>query len=223
MGGLFKKKEEVPEEPEIPVYDGDPVADLKQLAIKALIAQSPFTAHITTTCATNEFPITDDQRAALDFEQACLLWTSLIATRYYRSMPESKMNAAITPALEAAVQELQKEFWIQWLQRGATWLAQQRGESGWEAKWSEEDVPFSLPKTTGRSRLFYIQMLMRMHHCLKVLHHENYLAQEKIQSMTAPILERTFCIDELPLEHSDIIQTIIEPQLQKVLDGRIPS
>ncbi len=220
VGSLFKKPE--PEAPPRPEYDGHPVRDLGVLGVKAFKLQCPFTQRIADICQVNEFPISDDQRALVDLEFTCLNWVALIAHDYYNHMPQGRLEGAMTEALEKLLKGLEKEFWTSWLKRGAAWAAKHRGEADLEERWESLECPFSLPRTQGRDRLFVFQVLLRMHTSFQAIYKESYLHQEKINGCVNPLMERAFDLENQPFEVADILQAMVEPLFQKVLEERLP-
>lgn len=222
VGSLFKKKPEEPEAPPEPEYSGNPVADLKGHAIKAFKLQPPFTGRIVDTCAINKFPISDDHRAAVDLEQACLLWIALIQSSNTRLMPREQLYGSLTQALEEALAALGKEFWLVWLQRGADWIARERQENELEERWEELGIPFEKPKVQGRLRRFHVQILYRMHSGFEGIFRDGYMVQERIEAASRPVIDRLFLPEERPLDQSEVIENFILPVIQRTLDGRIP-
>lgn len=227
MGSLFKKKKGHDDEGEqqddggLEPYDGDPVADLKKICNQALRVQSPFSQRIADICEVNEISFVQDQRAAVDLEQSVLLWLGLISSNFLRWMPMDQLQGSLTQALEESMEELSNDFRIQWLQRGANWLASNRGEKQFEAKWKESGIPFDLPSAQGPSRSMQVQILVRIQQGLGVLCRPGLSGPERISHLTRPVLKRIFDYDQLSEEQDEVLTNMVEPVLQKILGGRI--
>lgn len=144
MGGLFKQ--------------ADPRSVLPRLCKQALETESASTPAMVETAARVGLPMSEAQKAALDYEQANVLWLALILEKKV----DTKVLAPLAmPATASGIDLMKDTPRINWLRKGARWLYETNDEKAFEKLWDMASVPFEFPPD-GAWKDFIMQWLMRL-------------------------------------------------------------